>query len=421
MTEINRPTSIMPLVILRIAFGLLMFISNIRFIAQGWVAEFYLLPEFHFTYSGFGWVHPLPEWGMWAIFILLGLLSLGITLGLFTRASMVGFFLLFTYVELIDKAFYLNHYYFVSILSFLLCFLPLHGAYSLDVHWGLRSPIAQVPAWMLHIVRLQLGLVYFFAGVAKLNPDWLFQALPLAIWLPARTSTPLLGWLFDYKGVPYLMSWAGMIFDLTIAGWLWWKRSRPYAYGVVVLFHALTAVLFQIGIFPWIMIACTLIFFDWQSLPAPQTKQIASTNRVSQTILALFLLSQLLLPMRHWFYAGHVNWTEEGFRFAWRVMLVEKTGHVTFFVTNPQTNEEWVILPHEYLTLLQEQQMSYQPDMIVQFAHYLAQQFPYPVTITAEVYVSLNGRSSRLLIDPTADLTQITPNWQPRPWINPIQ
>ena len=111
----------------------------------------------------------------------------------------------------------------------------------------------------------QLGLVYVFAGLAKLNDDWLFHALPLGLWLPAHTGLPLVGPFLDVAVVAFAASWAGALFDLTIVGWLSWSRTRPFAYAAVVVFHGITAVLFPIGMFPWIMIASTLIFFgyDW--------------------------------------------------------------------------------------------------------------------------------------------------------------
>ena len=62
--------------------------------------------------------------------------------------------------------------------------------------------------------------------------------------------------------------------------------------------------------------------------------------------------------------------------------------------------------------------MSFQPDMIVQFAHYLAEQSEEPVAVRAEVFVSWNGRSHQLLLDPTQDLNQISANLQHRKWIN---
>ncbi len=418
--SLTRPVSSGPLVVLRVAFGLMMFASMVRFMARGWVTELYVLPQFHFTFWGFGWIRPLPPTGMWLVFILLAVLGLTIAAGLATRPSLIAFFLLFTYVELIDKAYYLNHYYFVSLLTFLLIFLPVWGSWSVDGRFGWRQPQPIVPAWMLWLVRAQLGLVYFFAGLAKLNPDWLLAAQPLTIWLHARTSTLLLGPLFDTTWMPYLFSWAGMAFDLTVPFWLSWGKSRAVAYLAVIVFHGVTGLLFNIGMFPWIMIACTLIFFDWQSVNDPvSTAKTATPPRWVMGFLALFLGIQLLLPLRHWLYPGNVNWTEEGFRFAWRVMLVEKTGQVTFTVRDPASGAQWHVLPSQYLTVQQDKQMAFQPDMIIQFAHFLVAQYPQPVEVRAEAYVSWNGRASRLLLDPEQNLIATFADWRPKPFILP--
>ncbi|MCA9946454.1 MAG: HTTM domain-containing protein [Anaerolineales bacterium] len=447
-----RPVDIGPLVALRVAFGLLMAASMVRFMLRGWVAELYVQPSYHFTYAGFGWIRPLPPAGMWLVFIILAVLGLTITAGFLTRISLAAFFLLFTYVELIDKAYYLNHYYFVSLFSFLLIFLPLGGAWSLDGRLtqcqqsdrslNKKSQILQitqiknlvnlrnllinsqrsqtVPAWMVWLVRLQLGLVYFFAGVAKINADWLLNAQPLTIWLHARTSTPLIGTLFDQPWLPLAMSWAGMLFDVTIPFWLSWRKTRLWAYTAVLIFHGLTGLLFNIGMFPWIMIACTLVFFDWRIPGRAAQRPLPNQKHPSfwqASVLALFFLIQLLLPLRHWLYPGKVNWTEEGVRFAWRVMLVEKTGQVTFFVRDVATGAEWLVLPADFLTDQQEKQMSFQPDMIVQFAHFLAEQYPQAVEVRAEAFVSWNGRPSRLLIDPTINLAAANADWHPRAYI----
>ena len=422
-----RPVDIGPLVVLRIAFGLLMSIGAVRFMARGWIHDLYVLPQFHFTYYGFGWVRPLPEAGLWAVFVLIAALGVCIALGLAYRPAMAAFFLLFTYVELLDKTTYLNHYYFVSVLSGLLLFLPLNGRYALDNRLGLAPVRATVPAWMVWAVRAQLALVYFFAGLAKLNADWLLAAQPLRIWLHARTGTPLIGGLFDYAWVAYAMSWAGAAFDLTIGLWLSWRPTRVFAYAAVVVFHTLTGILFNIGMFPWIMIGCTLAFFDWR-LPRYCTDQRPPTvdrgspgpllRRSPALLLVITLLAlQLLLPLRHWLYPGDVNWTEEGGRFAWRVMIVEKTGQATFTVRDKATGAATVVFPRDYLTDLQEKQMVFQPDMIVQFAHYLAGHFPGEVEVRARVYVSWNGRPSRLLVDPDVDLLTVSAGPQPKPWI----
>ena len=132
MTEISKRlnkvsyayTSIYALVFFRILFGLMMFFSTLRFIFNGWVTDLYIAPKYHFTYYGFDWVQPAGASGMYLLFGLLIILSVFITAGLFYRLSAIAFFCIFTYIELIDKTNYLNHYYFISLVSFLLIFLP---------------------------------------------------------------------------------------------------------------------------------------------------------------------------------------------------------------------------------------------------------------------------------------------------------
>ena len=98
MTEINKPVSISPLITFRIAFGLLMFVSLVRFWYRGWIESIYINPEFHFSYSGFEWVKPLGYPGMYVLFIVVIIAALLISLGLFYRVAAVIFFLGFTYI-----------------------------------------------------------------------------------------------------------------------------------------------------------------------------------------------------------------------------------------------------------------------------------------------------------------------------------
>lgn len=434
--RLQQPVPSLPLAIFRVGFGLLMFVATVRFVANGWVQTQYVAPTFHFTFVAFGWVRPLPGDGMTVVFVLMALGALGIAAGLFYRASIVAFFVLFTYVELLDQTYYLNHYYLISLLSFLMIWLPLNCRWSLDARRDPRLYAATVPAWTIAVLRLQLGLVYFFAGVAKLNSDWLLHGLPLAIWLPPLRDLPLVGGLLAQRETALVMSWAGAIFDLTIPIWLGWRRTRPFAYVVAAGFHILTGVLFPvIGMFPLIMTVLTLVFFDerdWRwlmrarlSLPDTTTPSARATARWVVPLLAIFFAGQVLLPFRSLLYPGDVLWTEEGFRLSWRVMLVDKAGSATFHVRDSASGRTWTVFPRQYLTRLQERQMAFQPDMILQFAHYveaLAREQGYDdVEVRAEVYVAFNGRRSRLLIDPEADLTLTPPSFLHKPWILPLQ
>ena len=112
---------IAPLAVLRMAFGAIMFISVTRFMGKGWVTDFYVKPQFYFTFYGFHWVKPLGETGMCATFAVMATATLFMMAGFFYRIATLTFLLCFTYVELIDKTNYLNYYYyFISIFTFLL-------------------------------------------------------------------------------------------------------------------------------------------------------------------------------------------------------------------------------------------------------------------------------------------------------------
>ena len=427
----------------RIIFGLIGLIAVVRFAANGWISELYVEPAHHFSYYGFGWVQAWPGWGMYLHFALLGLASLGVALGYRYRLSIIAFFLLFTYVELIDRTTYLNHYYLVSLLAFLMIFLPLGRAASLDARAAPKDASPTIPRAALWLLRAQVGLVYVFAGVAKLNPDWLFHAEPLRIWLYGGTGVPLIGPFLGEAWAAYAMSWAGAAFDLTIVGWLLWKRTRPYAYAVLVVFHLATWVLFPaIGLFPFIMMAAALIFFepDWPlrlarrlrrqspepAPPAPTTRESSGplpwAVRAAFVLGAVFLAVQVLMPLRHLAYPGNVRWNEEGYRFSWRVLVTEKTGLVRFRVTDPATGEERLAYPENYLTPTQVERMAYQPDMILDTAHLIRDDFAALGTqpeVRADVFVAYNGRPAARLVDPDVDLARIRHGPGPKHWLLP--
>jgi len=434
---LHKPISIAPLVTLRVIIGAMLLFSTIRFWALGWIEDHYIAPAFHFKYFGFEWVEPLSATGMYFVHGLLIVSSLCVMLGLFYRVAAVLQFLLFSYTELIDLTYYLNHYYFVSIVCGLLVLVPANRAYSIDV-W--RKPgllLQQVPRWTLFIFQLQLGIVYFYAGIWKINADWLLNALPLKIWVPANDQLPLIGWLFQQKITPWVFSWAGMLYDVSIVFWLSWWRTRPWAYLTVVVFHTLTGLMFQIGVFPLVMIGATLVFFSekwherlWSRVSGVRHSRFqkpemsvpaAQLNTRTATLLVAFFLFQILFPWRYLLYPGNLFWTEEGYRFAWRVMLMEKAGTATFYVKDAKTGREGEVLNGEFLNPHQEKQMAMQPDMILQFAHFLKKHYEQrglsDPSVRAEVYVTLNARPSRLLIDPNLDLTKIRDGWSHKTWI----
>ena len=395
----------------------------VRFAAMGWIDELYAAPSYHFTYLGFDWVRPWPRWGLYAHFTLMGLTALGLLLGYRTRTMAAAFVALFGYAELLDKSAYLNHYYLVSLLGFLLVLVPSNRAWSLDSRK--LGGQGTVPAWAYWLLKGQMAVVYFYAGFAKLNPDWLFRAQPLTLWLSSYADVPLFGALAQTSWLPWVMSWAGMLYDLSVAPLLLWRRTRTPAFVAAVIFHVSVWLLFPIGIFPWVMLLGATLFFapDW---PRRVLARLGASKQWSRTVRAsvggptprwlvgastLFLVLQVALPLRFMLYPGWVNWSEQGFRFAWRVMLIEKTGQVEYDVVSADQRQRFRIYPRRELSKLQFRMMSTQPDMIHQYALHVAERYRRQgldsVRVYADAWVSLNGRPGRRIVDPSVNLAAV--------------
>ncbi len=423
-----RPVDAASGAVFRISFGTLMLIATLRFFAHDWISEYYEMPSHFFSYFGFDWVKPWPAPGMYIHFGVMAVLAVMIIVGLWYRASVALFGVLFAYAHLIDQTNYLNHYYLVICLCALMAFLPLHATWSLDARRDLSIRSSTVPAWVIWALRAQLGVVYVFGGIAKLKYDWLVEAMPMKIWLPANTDFPLIGPWLTQEWTAYVFSWAGLAFDLSIVPLLLWARSRRVAFGLVIVFHLATAKLFTLGMFPWIMMASSLIFLSpsWprrffsskidDGAPVPVRRP-----RLILGALAVYFAFHIAMPFRHLLYPGDACWTEEGFRFSWNVMVMEKAGSVEFQVHEPSTGRSWDVAPTAYLTRHQARMMATQPDHILQLAHVVAADFRAKGVVDPEVWVdafaSLNGRPRERLIDPTIDLAREADGLTPRAWI----
>ena len=245
------------LVLFRAAFGVIMLWEARQMINLGWIEKHYAPGRFHFTYWPFDFVSPWPFPGMEIHIALLGLSAAMIALGLFYRFAAVSFLLLFTYLFLIEQTRYLNHFYLVCLVSFLIIFLPLHREFSLhslfgrsarsrtqsgpggetpagETAPGLHQPF-QVPALALWILRFQIAVPMFFGGVAKLNRDWL-GGEPLRSWMASRTDFPFLGRYFTDEPVVWsfvygaLLLDLGFIFSCCIAGPVRWGFSSSCSF-----------------------------------------------------------------------------------------------------------------------------------------------------------------------------------------------
>ncbi|MES2630309.1 MAG: HTTM domain-containing protein [Bacteroidota bacterium] len=439
LSRLQSPVSAAPLAVFRMVLGFMLLASVIRFWANGWITDLYITPKYYFPFYGFEFVKPLGN-ATYLLFAVCGLSALLVAIGWFYRAAIVVLFLSFTYIEFIDKSTYLNHYYFVSMVCLLMVFLPAHRFFSVDAFRKKDFACSTVPAWTIAALQVFIAILYVYAGLAKINSDWLLRAEPLRIWLPARNDTLLIGWLFNYPETAFAFSWMGCLYDLSIPFLLWKKQTRPYAYAVVVAFHILTAILFPIGMFPYIMIGTALIFFSpgfhqkiidhlsaFFRISNPSEDRTGLSSRFTKQVVAVFFVLffgfQLIFPLRYLLYPGELFWTEEGYRFSWRVMLMEKAGYAQFTVRDSTGKQEYVNNT-DFLTPLQEKMMSTQPDMILQYAHFLRDHYASRGFINpqvyADAYVSLNGRMGQSLTDSRVDLSGERESFRHKNWVLPL-
>ncbi len=206
--------------------------------------------------------------------------ALGLTLGVFTRASALLF--VFAYAQTaqanpnadrgIDTL--------TRNVALVLAFSGSHHVWSLDA-WRARSRgtalSAQVQAWPRRLLALQLIVVYFMAGVQKTALAWTplggFSALYLVLQDPSIARWEF-GWLAEVYPLTQLATAATMLFEwgagLVPLAW-WFQRTRTRAgwlraqsnrtgwvrgwMAVGVLLHLGIAATMNLGIFPWTMLS----------------------------------------------------------------------------------------------------------------------------------------------------------------------
>lgn len=433
-TILLSPVDAASSVAFRTGFGLIMAIWAAGDLISGRVHALYEVPGFHFTYYLFDFVRPWPGAGMTLHFLILVGLALCIAAGLFYRIATVLFALGFSYFFLIDRTYYQNHYYLLLLLSWMLALLPLNRCAALDALRPGATRSDTIPAWCLWLVRFHVALPYLFGGIAKLNADW-FAGEPLRSHLWSKAALPFVGPLLASETTIQLFVWGGLVFDLAIVPLLLWRRTRVPAYVLCIAFHLSNAFLFDIHVFPWFMILTTTIFFEpgWprrllkrpRPIVAPVEERswrgLSWQTRIGATCLAMYCLAQLVIPFRHFLEPGDPNWTERGHHFSWRMMLRVKDSALWFYLTDPKTGKTGTADLRRFITLDQFGKASRDPEMILQLAHLLADEFRRKTGRDAEVralvLTTLNGRKPQLLIDPAVDLAREPRGFHQRPWI----
>lgn len=423
------------LIIFRIFFGILISLECFGAIATGWVKRNLIAPQYTFPFIDFEWLSPLPGYGMYIYFSVMGALGICIALGYRYKFSVVVFTLLWTIAYLMQKTAYNNHYYLLVLISLLMCFFPANKGSSLDVKQNPSIKEDSMFAYVKWIIVLQLFIVYVYASMAKLYGDWLDFGM-IKILMHPKADYFLIGDLLQQPWAHKVIGTVGILFDLLIIPALLWKPTRKIAFFASIFFHLFNSIVFQIGIFPYLSLAFSVFFFEPQTIRKIffKTKrtflisqiEIPAYKKVFLAGFCVYFSLQLTLPIRHYFIEDDVLWTEEGHRMSWRMMLRSRSGHGQFKVVNHTNGEEFFIQPDDYLTKGQKRKVFAYPDFAWQFAKYLKKEFEQNGD-SISVYlknstISINGRPYTPFIKPETDLANVP--WKPlghHNWILPSQ
>jgi vitamin K-dependent gamma-carboxylase len=419
------------LVLFRIFFGLLVFLEVIGAFATGWIHETFVAPKHALPFIGFEWLTLSSPTMVYMYYGLIAITGLCIMLGFYYRVATVAFAFLWWGCYLMQKVHYNNHYYLLILLGFFMAVVPAHRYGSLDVRRNPSLLQHTTPRWCVLIFCFQVGLVFTYASLAKLYPDWL-AGKPIALWFSAKTHYPVLGPLFGQEWFRAFIVYGGIFFDLLITPLLLWRRTRILGFVLCIVFNVFNSITFQIGGFPYLMIALTIFFFPPDAIrriffrtktPAHAADKVY-THRYRNLVtgaLALYMLVQLLLPLRHVLFPGSVFWTEEGHRMAWHMMLRTKSGHISYEARTADGQQIPVQLD-DYFTSLQIRAIARSPDMIWQAAQIILRDLRAKgytdIALYAHAEVSLNGSPVKTYVDPKADFAKIA--WEPykrSPWI----
>ena len=429
----SRPVDADLLVYFRIVFGFVALSWVLKQFTSGAIDHFYSGPKLHFHYHGFHWIQILPEPWTRIEFGILGVAAILIVCGAFYRVGALAFAVGFTHLFLGDKTLYQNHYYLICLVSWLMVVLPANCRLSFDAHWWPSIASSTVPSWAIWLLRFQLGVPYFFGGIAKINPDWL-DGEPMRFMLSRQLNFPMVGQFFDQEWCVLLFAYGGLLFDLLVIPALVSKRFRTAACIIAVCFHTTNAWLFTIGVFPWFMLFSLPVFFEPSSIArfwsrettAPSTRQhftSFSTNAIG-CLLAVYVGWQLLFPMRHFLMPGNPSWTEEGHYFAWHMLLRGKRSALRYEAFDPKTNRAGAIDLRPYVTTFQLNRVARDPRMIHELAQNIGEDLRDrgfdDVRLHAISLVSMNGRKPQMLVDPDVDLLRAEAGWQQPKWIVPL-
>ena len=405
------------LIVFRILFGLIVATELGSRLASGWVRRIFVEPEFTFNFIGFDFLQPLPGIGMYVYFGLMIALCFSIMVGFKYRLSTVLCLLMWLGIYFMQKTAYSNYHYLIILTFFLMVMSPAHSYKSIDVWLNPSLKSNAMPQWVKLLFIAQIWIMYTYAAIAKLYPDWLDGTVPRIILDYVSNSYNGID-VFQNQFTILFIGYMGIIFDLFFVPLLLWKKTRWIAFLASIVFHLFNSYFFSVATFPFFTISFAVFFFSdefirtkfapHKPLPINSEYTVSKYHTFFSGFILFYVILQLALPIRHWFIKGDVAWTEEGHRLSWRLMLRFRDAETTFKVYNKTTQDTIHINNSDYLTKYQIGFLS-KPDGIWQFSQHLKEDFQEKgedVSIFVDSKVSLNQKEPLPFIDPQYDMAK---------------
>lgn len=409
-----------PLIVFRIFFGFLIAAEAWGAIFTGWIKRTLIEPQFTFNFIGFDFLQPLEGDWMYVYYAIMGLAGFFVMIGYKYRLNIIVYTVMWTAVYLMQKTSYNNHYYLLVLLLIFMAIVPAHKYKSVDAKLNPNIKSFDMPNWVIVFIIAQLWIVYTYASLAKLYPDWLDATVPKML-MSTKSHFYIVGDFIQQRWVHYCISYFGILFDLLIVPLLLWKKTRNFAFYISIFFHLFNSAIFHIGIFPFMSLAFTVFFYPTKLIRDRFLKSkpyyndnkliIPKYHKALTGFIAVWLFIQFALPLRHWFIKGDVLWTEEAHRMSWRMMLRLRSSMTSIKIYNKTTGKKIYVNKDNYLTKKQQKMLS-KPDGIWQFCQRLKAEYAErgeEIEIYVNAKVSINGGEFKPLIDKKFDMA--TAEW----------
>ncbi|RWS27648.1 vitamin K-dependent gamma-carboxylase-like protein [Leptotrombidium deliense] len=434
-----REVSAYNLAIIRIVFGILMIVDTVheRGLAS---AETRWNDPLRCRFPLFHSLKPLPF--QWMCFVYFCMLTgaFGIVIGYKFKFSSFTYLVGYVYILLLDKSYWNNHSYLFALITFLLMFSDASAVWSIDSYInGEREKIKFVNYF---VIRFQVSLVYFYAGLKKANSEWIGGHSMYFLsehWVFASFRFLLSNGDIDL----YVVHWGGFLIDISVGVLLLIDKTRNIGYVFCALFNLMNSRMFSIGMFPYVMLAVLPIYSspDWplkfirflfgrkrstkqlNTHIAHKNLHITAKEVFWCALVSIYIVIQLFLPFSHHFTQGYNTWTNGLYGYSWDMMLHNwkvYSKRITLIANDGKTRmninvDNWT--PNDRWT--------HHADMLKQLATCVQQRFESKgfnnVQLYFDIWISLNGRFIQRVYDPKVDLVKA--EWSPfrKPnWVLPI-